>query len=63
VLFEIDYKLIAKMTERLLEGVCRQVSAERFQRLRLLADRLAVGAGAPVELLQTKKVGIKSQSP
>src|SRR5258706_8877170 len=42
VLLEIDYKLVAKMTKRLLECVCRQVSAEGFQRLGLLADRLAV---------------------
>src|SRR6266516_705833 len=42
VLLEIDYKLVAKMTKRLLECVCRQVSAEGFQRLGLLANRLAV---------------------
>src|SRR5260221_13326504 len=42
VLLEIDYKLVAKMTKRLLECVCRQVSAEGFQRLGLLADRLSV---------------------
>ena len=46
VLLEIGYKLVAKMTKRLLECVCRQVSAEGFQRLSLLADRLAVRARA-----------------
>ena len=48
VLLEIDYKLVAKMTKRLLECVCRQVSAEGFQRLGLLPDRLAIGAGLTI---------------
>src|SRR5258707_1972396 len=39
VLLEIDYKLVAKMTKRLLECVCRQVSAEGFHRLGLPPDR------------------------
>jgi len=43
---EIGYKLVAKMTERLLECVCRQVSAKGFERLCLLADRFAVSARA-----------------
>src|SRR5258708_4327039 len=46
VLFEIDDQLVAEMTERLLEGICRQGSTERFQRLRLLTDRLAGRARA-----------------
>src|SRR3984957_8495118 len=37
VLLEIEYKLVAKTTERLLECVCCQVSPEGFQRLGLLA--------------------------
>src|SRR5882757_5849498 len=45
VFFEIDDQLIAEMTERLLESVCRQVPAKCFQRLGLLSDRLAIGAG------------------
>jgi hypothetical protein len=48
VLLEIDYKLVAKMTKRLLECVCRQVSAEGFQRLGLrIALRLAPGLTIP----------------
>jgi hypothetical protein len=44
VFLDTDYKLVAKMTERLLECVWRQVSAKGVQRLGMLADRLAVGA-------------------
>ena len=40
---KIDNQLIAKMQERLLEGVRCQILAQCFQWLGLLADRLAVG--------------------
>src|SRR6476646_3747968 len=46
VLLQIDDELVAEVTERLLECVCRYVPAEGFQRLGLLAARLAVGAVA-----------------
>src|SRR6185295_16853700 len=46
VLLQIDNELIAQMAESLFEGVSRHIPAEGFQRLGLLADRLAVSAGA-----------------
>jgi len=48
VLLEIEYKLVAKMTERLLECVCCQVSSECFQRLGLLAIALRLAPGLTI---------------
>ena len=45
MLLQINNELITQMAERLFEGVGRHIPAEGFQRLSLLADRFAVGAG------------------